>query len=458
MSAKAYSQRSDRLQNTNDTLSNNLQTVKAAKTGLESIRKTIADTLDTLKAASQTQAFVAASNITDTATASTSSTQIGMTLQLFDGNGNFNGGAITNNTNLVNPLNAGNGASSIRINGQQLSLGQVFSINGKFLRISGPAATDVPAGDNSGSSTTNPTYVRTVGELLSAVRGSLTNGADNSTAFANYTAGYNSQRIIVNGTGQISFAQSAGTAVNLSAMFASQRPKPANPNANYTSDDQSQVNTTNGYQSFTMQAMDHTLSGGTGGQTADTRRAAAAKSFKLALEQVNQYLKNASVSGTNLLSGDALKVTFDEKGTSSLLQLQDGNNAAMTFTANGLGIANATGGSDDTNQNFSSNDDAVAQGATVTGLNSAMNKLTNALSTLNLGDAQVAQFEATVQNRVDFNKTLIGLLGDAENSLVAADMTQVGARYAALQVQQSFAQTIMSNTKQADQSILQLLR
>jgi flagellin-like hook-associated protein FlgL len=63
-----------------------------------------------------------------------------------------------------------------------------------------------------------------------------------------------------------------------------------------------------------------------------------------------------------------------------------------------------------------------------------------------------------VSNRVDFNKTLIGLLGDAENSLVAADMTQVGAKYAALQVQQSFAQTIMANTKQNDQSILQLLR
>lgn len=60
LSAKGYTQRADRLQNVNDTLGNNLQTVKAAKTGLESIRKTVTDALDTLKAASQTQGYVAA--------------------------------------------------------------------------------------------------------------------------------------------------------------------------------------------------------------------------------------------------------------------------------------------------------------------------------------------------------------------------------------------------------------
>jgi hypothetical protein len=34
----------------------------------------------------------------------------------------------------------------------------------------------------------------------------------------------------------------------------------------------------------------------------------------------------------------------------------------------------------------------------------------------------------------------------------------VAAQTAALQVQQSFAQTILANTKQSDQSIMQLLR
>ena len=50
---------------------------------------------------------------------------------------------------------------------------------------------------------------------------------------------------------------------------------------------------------------------------ADARRAAAVKSFKLAIDQIGQYLKSASISGTNLLNGDALKVTFDEKGSNA---------------------------------------------------------------------------------------------------------------------------------------------
>jgi flagellin-like hook-associated protein FlgL len=50
------------------------------------------------------------------------------------------------------------------------------------------------------------------------------------------------------------------------------------------------------------------------------------------------------------------------------------------------------------------------------------------------------------------------LFGQAANELTAADMTEVSAKTAALQVQQSFAQTIMSNIKQSDQSIMQLLR
>lgn len=133
----------------------------------------------------------------------------------------------------------------------------------------------------------------------------------------------------------------------------------------------------------------------------------------------------------------------------------------MTFSAVALGLVNAqTGASEDIAANFATNEDAAldANGNSVRGLNAAINKLTNSLNTLSLGDSQVAQFEATVQNRVDFNKAIVGLLGEAANSLTAADMTQVSTQYAALQVQQGFAQTMMANTKQSDQSILQLLR
>ena len=210
---------------------------------------------------------------------------------------------------------------------------------------------------------------------------------------------------------------------------------------------------------YTLTSTDIAVSGGTNGQAADARRAAAAKSFKLAIDQIGQYLKSSSVSGTNLLNGDSLKVTFDEKGTNTSFQLQDAANNALTFTAASLGIVNAaTGASPDITANFATNAEANDAQGNAVGLNAAIDKLTNALSTLSLGDSQVAQFQATTNNRVDFNKSIVSLLDDASNSLTAADMSQVAAQTAALQVQQSFAQTILANTKQSDQSIMQLLR
>jgi hypothetical protein len=458
LSSQNYTNRATRLGSINDTLTSNLATIKAAQTGLSSIRSTISSTLDTLKAASQTQAFVAATNQTDTTSTSASNTQIGMTITMFDGNGVQSNNAVTNATALTNPMNAANGGSQIRINGQALAQGQIFSINGKFLRISGAAATDtVPAGNAAdGSSATSPVYVRTVGDLLAAVRGDI-NGADNTTGVANL----NNFRIIANGSGTISFGQSAGTAVAIQTMFASGRAHNNNPTANYTADEQGQVSNSGSYQSFQMTATDHTITGGTNGQTADARRTAAAKSYTLAMNQINQYLQAASVSGTNLLNGDNLKVTFDEKGNSSNFQIQNASGTAMTFSASGLGLVSATTGTSvDTAANFQTNDDTTIDPLTgsPTGLNAAITKLTNALSSLDLGDAQTAQFQATTQNRSDFNTSIIQLLNDSSNSLTAADMSEVSAKTAALQVQQGFAQTILANTKQSDQSVMQLLR
>jgi hypothetical protein len=469
LSAKGYSQRADRLQNVNDTLGNNLQTVKAAKTGLESIRKTVTDALDTLKAASQTQGFVAATNIGDTPTPSSLPSAIALNFSMLDATQQVSGAAINNNTRLVNPLTVGGqNVGTLRINNIALTDGQVFSVNGRHIRIS---AADAPAGTTQDGSVTNPNYVKTVGELLAQLRDALTNGSDNSSTLANYNTGMANgagNKIVLGGTGSgtngaIEFKQTAGpSVVNMKALFANNRQYQANPTQNYTEDKQGDITTAgNGFQTFSTSTVDHAITAGTNGQAADARRAAAVKSYKQAIDQINQYLRNASVSGTNLLNGDTLKVTFDEKGTSSNFQIQDSGNNGLTFSAVALGLVNAqTGASEDIAANFATNEDAAldANGNSVRGLNAAINKLTNSLNTLSLGDSQVAQFEATVQNRVDFNKAIVGLLGEAANSLTAADMTQVSTQYAALQVQQGFAQTMMANTKQSDQSILQLLR
>jgi hypothetical protein len=455
------------LQNTNDTLSNNLQTVKAAQTGLDAIRKTVTDTLDTLKAASQTQSFVAATNQTDTVTGeATTGTQFSLAFGALTAGGvAINNVAITRDTTLVTPTIAGNNGAFTTIGGQKLSDGQVFTINGYSFKV----AATVPTADGDGTSVGKAKTVTTIGDFIDAIKKALgTNGSAStlpaganlnsnmvgSFGRVNFNLNYNGVQATSN---KITFTQdSAGAQINLTAAFAPGRAKPINfAGTAYDSDDVTNNNAT----AFTLTGNAHSVSGGNAGQTADTRRAAAAKSYKTALDQINQYLKNASVSGTNLLGGDTLKVTFDEKGNSSTLQITDANNAALKFDAASLGLVNAaTGVSADIATNFQVNDDPNDAQGNAVGLNTAINKLTSSLGTLSLGDSQVAQFTATVGNRVDFNKSIIGLLNDAGNSLTAADMTQVSAQYAALQVQQGFAQTIMANTKQSDQSVLQLLR
>jgi len=272
-------------------------------------------------------------------------------------------------------------------------------------------------------------------------------------------AGYQNQAITFGGTGTLGFAVTGvtgGTAItqdNITQMFAAKRTTATAGATSYTNDkvENKAINGTTA--SFNLTAKDYKVTAGSDAVQADARRAAASKSYQLAIDQINQYLKNSSVSGINLLNGDVLKVTFDEKGNSSNLQIAGATTATQTFGASGLGLTNAAGGSDDIANAFATNDDGNNKG-----LNAAIDKLTNALSILNLGDAQVSQFQATVQNRVDFNKSIVSLLRESANNLTAADLTEVSAQYAAAQVQQSLAQTMLANTKQADQSILQLLR
>lgn len=78
---------------------------KPQKIGLDSIRKTITDTLDTLKAASQTQSYVAAGLQNDTVTSgSAGCTQFGLGFGIQTAGGvNINNVAITSTMALVAP-------------------------------------------------------------------------------------------------------------------------------------------------------------------------------------------------------------------------------------------------------------------------------------------------------------------------------------------------------------------
>ena len=469
LSSQTYMDRASRLTSINSTLSQNLSTIKAASTGLSSISKTISDTLDQLKTASQTQAQVVGSGGTFATTADTT-TQGSMVFAALTAAGGY---AATNaNTAFVNANN-----NYVTMGGQKLAQGNVYSFSSggttKYFRIA--AAADAKIGAGNGTTANDPQNVATIGDIQNLVNGMNAVGAQaNSAGFiatntvANAAGNQLTLNVTVNnainadGSTNTSFGLgianlSNGVANNAAQMLVGVR-NVAQANATYSIDNKSIGGVAGVGQTATLTGQKNVYTAGVGAVAADTKRAAAASSYKLALTAIDQYLKDASVSGINLLNGDSLLATFNEKGTSSTIQLTNAAGAAASYGSTGLGLVNAIGAQDYAN-NFAINvDTADATGNPLTGLQAAINKLTAAQTTIQLGVAQVGQFQSTIQNRSDFNSSIISLLNDSANNLTAADMTQVSTQTAALQVQQSFAQAILSATKQSDQSMLQLLR
>ncbi len=469
LSSQTYSDRASRLMSINSTLNQNMSTIKAASQGLTSISKTISDTLDVLKAASQTQSQVVGTG----GTFSTSADTITQGSMVFGALTAAGGYAATNaNTAFVNANN-----NYVTMGGQRLAQGNVYSFSSggttKFFKIS--AAADQKVGAGNGTTANDPQNVTTIGDVQNLINGMNAVGAQANSAgyiatnaVANAAGNQLTLNVTVNnainadGSSNTTFgigisALAAGVANNASQMLVGVR-NVAQANATYSVDTQTVGGAAGVGQTATLSGQKNNYTAGVGAVAADAKRAAAAVSYKLALNQIDQFLKDASISGVNLLNGDALLATFNEKGTSTTLQLQNNAGAAASFGSVGLGLTNAVGAQDYAN-NFATNNDTVdANGNSLTGLQAAISKLTNAQTTMQTGVAQVAQFQTTVQNRVDFNTSLVSLLNDTANNLTAADMTEVSAKTAALQVQQSFAQAILSATKQSDQSMLQLLR
>ena len=473
LSSQTYTDRASRLTSINSTLSQNIGTIKAASTGLSSISKTINDALDQLKAASQTQAQVVGTGGGFSQTGDTSTTAA-MSFTGVTAAGVANNVAINGNSTFVNANGTG-----IAIGGQKLTQGNIysFSVNGKtsFVRIA--AVGDAPNGTGDGSTAANAVNVTTISALMNSIQGMNTAGAQsNSPGYINVSAplaGANNSLIynmtvnnVMNSDGStntnlgmsaVSYAAGALTN-NVTNMMTAGRVA-VQANSTYSIDAQTNGGTAGSAgQSVSYTGQKNVYTAGTGAVAADTKRAAAASSYKLALAAIDQYLKDASVSGINLLNGDSLLATFNEKGTSSTIQLTNGAGAAANYGSTGLGLVNATG-AQDYDAGFATNTDPNGgAGNPTTGLQFAIAKLTAAQTTIQLGVAQVGQFQNTLQNRSDFNASIISLLNDSANNLTAADMTQVSTQTAALQVQQSFAQAILSATKQSDQSMLQLLR
>jgi flagellin len=193
------------------------------------------------------------------------------------------------------------------------------------------------------------------------------------------------------------------------------------------------------------------LGGGAGTQAseltvvgADTR-ANLATQYNALLTQIDQLASDASYNGVNLLnsadSSNKLHLAFNEKDTSNL------DVQGVSAKASGLGLAaiDVTAGG---TGNF----------ATDTAVKSTITSLTNATTKLRSYASTFGSNLTVVQNRQDFTKNLTNVLQTGSAGLTNADLNEEAANSQALSTRQSLAISSLSLANTAQQGVLQLLR
>ncbi|HWK96102.1 MAG TPA: flagellin hook IN motif-containing protein [Pseudolabrys sp.] len=163
--------------------------------------------------------------------------------------------------------------------------------------------------------------------------------------------------------------------------------------------------------------------------------------FNTLRDQLDKFADDSSYNGVNLLHGDNLKLTLNETGTSALnIQAKDANGNVLAINSTTLGIASST------NAEFDSD----------TNLNTKLDSLTKALSTLRSQASSFGSNLSVVQNRQNFTKSMINTLQTGGDNLILADTNEEGANLLALQTRQSLSTTALSLSAQADQAVLSL--
>jgi flagellin len=172
------------------------------------------------------------------------------------------------------------------------------------------------------------------------------------------------------------------------------------------------------------------------GGPGDSQRQNLVKDFNNFLTQIDKLAQDASFNGTNLLQGDDLDLIFNETNTSSLKV------KGVTFDSGGLGLTSAAS----TDFEDSST------------INTFLNKLDSASTTLRSQAQKFGSNLSVVQTRQDFSKSLINVLQTGSSNLTLADTNEEAANVNALQTRQSLSVSALSLANQSNQAVLQLLR
>jgi len=177
------------------------------------------------------------------------------------------------------------------------------------------------------------------------------------------------------------------------------------------------------------------VDGTTAAGTLNTTRSSLASQFDDIRTQINQLAADSGFNGVNLLNGNALKVTFNETGTSFV------SISGATLDSAGLGVVAST-------NTFQTDLD----------IGDALANLSSALTTLRSQASAFGNSLSVVQTRQDFTKVTINTLQVGADNLTLADTNEEGANMLALQTRQQLSITALSLSAQANQAVLQLFQ
>ena len=161
-----------------------------------------------------------------------------------------------------------------------------------------------------------------------------------------------------------------------------------------------------------------------------------AKQFDAIQEQVVDLAKDASYQGVNLLTGNELKVVFNESRNNDLVVTGKNIVTAMNITA-------------------ASGDDGWKK-ADVDNIGNSITEITTAIDTLRSYATELGNNFTIIETRQNFTEAMIDVLETGADKLVLADMNEESANYLALQTRQQLAINSLSLASQAAQSVLSL--
>ena len=487
--AQGLDNRASDISNLLDGISNGVQVLQAANTGLTSIQSLVSQAKSIANQALQTSiGYSTKSSFTSASIAgATASNLLGNTTYTAT---TFTGTAVTNNQtggsapNITATTSLAAAASSSSDGlGTAVANGNSLVVNGKTLTFSSSASTSTNSNGGTISTTgtvqdiltaidqiTGASTASTVssGKLVvstgtsadlsitgtSAVLTDLGLGSSVSQARTSATAlpGGSTLAIPATGTGGTALSITFGTGNGQVSTLDQLNTKLATNNLQATVDGTTgaiTVTTTNdaasstiaGGASITATGTNNPFTTGTASApvadpTSQSTRSTLVSQYNAILTQIDNTASDSSYNGVNLLAGDQLQLTFNETGKSKL------NITGVQDSSAGLGLSALAS---------TAFKDNSATNAVLTNLNTVSDTLRSQASAFgsNL---------SVVQTRQDFNTNLINVLQTGSANLTQADINLEAANSQALQTRQSLSVSALSLANQAQQSVLQLLR